>query len=84
MERITGRITAGASITASVAGSANVGASVRAAVSLPDTGAYEVTPSAEAQTLSVGGTTPLNDIVVNPIPSNYGLITYNGSTITVS
>ena len=24
------------------------------------------------------------DIVVNPIPSNYGLITYDGSTITVS
>jgi hypothetical protein len=24
------------------------------------------------------------NIVINPIPSNYGLITWNGSTLTVS
>jgi len=84
MERITGIVTGGASIGASLSGSASVGAAVSAAVSMPYAGAYEVTPTAQAQTLPVGGTTPLQDIVVNPIPSNYGLITYNGSTITVS
>ena len=47
-------------------------------------GSYEVTPSAEQQTLGTAGRTLSFDVVVNPIPSNYGLITYNGSTITVS
>ena len=48
------------------------------------TGAYEVTPSAETQTLSTEGLMMTSNVVVNPIPSNYGLITYNGSVITVS
>ena len=47
-------------------------------------GDYEVTPSAETQTLSTKNRTMVNDITINPIPSNYGLITWNGSTITVS
>lgn len=48
------------------------------------TGATEVTPTAETQTLSTTNKTVTTDIVINPIPSNYGLITYNGSVITVS
>lgn len=84
MERIDARITGGASVTASVAGSAGLSAAVSKAVGAPYQGAYTVTPSAQAQTLSVGGTTPLQDITVEPIPSNYGLITWNGSVITVS
>lgn len=48
------------------------------------TGSYEVTPSAETQTLATANKVLTEDIVVNPIPSNYGLITYNGSFITVS
>lgn len=47
-------------------------------------GPYEVTPSAEAQTLETDALYMRGDIVINPIPSNYGLITWNGSTITVS
>ena len=47
-------------------------------------GAYEITPSAEVQTLSSTDTVTHRDIVINPIPSNYGLITWNGSTLTVS
>ena len=47
-------------------------------------GPYEVTPSAEKQTLRTAGRLPSGDIVVNPIPSNYGLITWNGSVLTVS
>lgn len=42
------------------------------------------TPSAEAQTIPVKNTVLLSDITINPIPSNYGLITWNGSTLTVS
>lgn len=47
-------------------------------------GQTEVTPSEETQTLQTANKTVLHNIVVNPIPSNYGLITWNGSTLTVS
>lgn len=47
-------------------------------------GEYEVTPSAEVQTLNTDHLYMMDNITINPIPSNYGLVTYNGSTITVS
>ncbi len=48
------------------------------------TGQTEVTPSEETQTLQTANRTVLQNIVINPIPSNYGKITWNGSTLTVS
>ena len=50
----------------------------------PYTGEYEVTPSAETQYLETSGKLMTGRVKVNPIPQNYGLITYNGTTITVS
>lgn len=47
-------------------------------------GTIEVTPSAETQILPTINRTVTDNIVINPIPSNYGLITWNGSTLTVS
>lgn len=47
-------------------------------------GATSVTPSASAQILPTNGYRLTADITVDPIPSNYGLITWNGSTLTVS
>lgn len=47
-------------------------------------GPYAVTPSQETQTLETKGLSMGADVTVNPIPSNYGLITYNGSILTVS
>ena len=47
-------------------------------------GPYEVTPGAEEQTLETEFLYMTGDITINPIPNNYGLITYDGSTITVS
>lgn len=47
-------------------------------------GEYEITPTAEEQTIPIVGLVARQNITVNPIPSNYGLITWNGSTITVS
>lgn len=47
-------------------------------------GTYEVTPTASEQVLPTEGRTLAHDVVVSRIPSNYGLITYNGSVITVS
>ena len=47
-------------------------------------GPFEVTPSNEEQVLPTAGTLLRQDVVVAPIPTNYGLITYNGSSIRVS
>lgn len=47
-------------------------------------GSYEVNASSEAQTLSTRNKLLTADMIINPIPSNYGLITWNGSTLTVS
>jgi len=47
-------------------------------------GVYEVTPTKETQTLETVGTLLQKNVVINPIPKNYGLITWDGSTLTVS
>jgi len=47
-------------------------------------GDYEVTPSADVQTLSTAELTMRHNVTINPIPQNYGLITWNGTTLTVS
>lgn len=47
-------------------------------------GPYEFTPTMETQTVPTKEKALLNNIVINPIPQNYGLITYNGAYITVS
>lgn len=50
----------------------------------PYAGNYSVTPSAEAQVLQTNNLRMTDDITINPIPQNYGLITWNGSYLTVS
>lgn len=47
-------------------------------------GEYEFTPNEDTQTVSIENKMAVQDITINPIPSNYGRITWNGSTITVS
>ncbi len=47
-------------------------------------GPYEFNPSAQIQTVAIAKMVAREDIVINPIPSNYGLITWDGSTLTVS
>lgn len=47
-------------------------------------GPYEVVPTASAQTLATSGLQMASDLTVGPIPSNYGLVTWDGSTLTVS
>lgn len=44
-----------------------------------------VVPGAEEQIITADvGFGGLSSVTISPIPQNYGLITYNGSTITVS
>lgn len=47
-------------------------------------GQTEVIPSNQMQRLETANKSVLSDINIMPIPSNYGLITWNGSTLTVS
>jgi len=47
-------------------------------------GITEITPSQDTQILQTSNKALTRNIVVNPIPSNYGLITWNGSVLTVS
>ena len=82
--RIRARITPGAAIHATLARGQTIGASIDKARNALYEGEYAVTPTQQAQTLPTDGRYLLSDITINPIPSNYGLITYNGSVITVS
>ena len=43
-----------------------------------------VTPSSQVQVLETDGFILADNIVIEPIPSNYGLITWDGATLTVS
>lgn len=47
-------------------------------------GDYEITPTDRTQLIDCGGLVSLRDFVINPIPSNYGKITWNGAVLTVS
>ena len=50
----------------------------------PYTGAYEAIPSAVVQIIPTKDKVMTADFKVKPIPSNYGLISWNGSELTVS
>jgi len=47
-------------------------------------GATEFTPTRETQVVVTARKVLLDNITINPIPQNYGLVTYNGSVITIS
>lgn len=47
-------------------------------------GPYEVTPTEEIQSLPTAAKTLEANVVINPIPDNYGRITWNGSSLIVS
>lgn len=47
-------------------------------------GSYLVTPTRETQVLLTDNKYMQKNVVVNPIPKNYGLITWNGSYLTIS
>ena len=47
-------------------------------------GPYEFTPSLDTQRINIGHKTADHDIIISPIPHNYGLITWDGQKLTVS
>lgn len=50
----------------------------------PYEGPYTVTPSAQRQTLVTRGYAMTGNVIIEPIPQNYGLVTYNGRILTIS
>ena len=59
-----------------------IGAYVPAVIDLQE---KTVTPTQSTQIIEPdSGKDGLSKVTVNPIPSNYGLITWNGSSLTVS
>jgi len=74
-----------------VRGSLNAGGHVGGKTSVPTVvypdpyyGPYEVTPTQGTQVLETDNLFMRDNVTINPIPSNYGLITWDGSTLTVS
>lgn len=84
---ITGTISQVSELTGYVSGKSAISGVVQVynGTAPPDyEGAYEVTPTEYTQTLETAEKRLLRDVVINPIPNNYGLITWDGSTLTVS
>lgn len=50
----------------------------------PYPGPYSVTPSAETQILRTEGMQMDQNVVVNPIPSNYGRIAWDGAVLRIT
>ena len=47
-------------------------------------GPYEIVPSDEAQVIHCDALRMRDNLTIDPIPSNYGKITWNGAYLTVS
>ena len=87
MERISCVLQGLASLSASLTGQASLSVDMtipKVVQTNPFVGSYEYTPTQETQTILINGLRATDDITINPIPNNYGLITWDGSTITVS
>jgi hypothetical protein len=90
MGAVHGDIKGSLSAPSSIVGKLSAPATIEGDLSIPSsvsaiyTGAYEFTPTRETQVININHKEALRNITINPIPQNYGLITYNGSIITVS
>lgn len=62
----------------------SIGSDIATVQPNPYTGATTITPTTETQTLQTANKSVLTDIVIEPIPNNYGLITWDGSRLTIS
>lgn len=85
---IYGKITAEAELS----GAITIGENIDGELGLPSIvligndyeGPYNFTPSAQTQEIDISGKRATENIIINPIPQNYGLITWNGAFLTVS
>lgn len=76
-QTVTGALAPGQTITGELTIPSAVGVD-------PYQGEYRVTPGRETQILATSRKYMQSNVIIDPIPSNYGLITWDGSTLTVS
>lgn len=50
----------------------------------PYEGEYIINPNTDTQILLTKNLRMINNLVINPIPNNYGLVTWNGSFLVIS
>lgn len=83
---LQGKLSAQGSLAGTLHGAAGLSGSLMGGGRVYPTydGPTTITPNGEVQVEYTAGTVLLTDITINPIPSNYGLITWNGSTLNVS
>lgn len=84
---IIGRLSGPGGLSGTLSGNSDIsgGLSVPTVTPVePYEGSYEFTPSGERQEIEIENKRATENIVINPIPDNYGLITWDGSVITVS
>lgn len=84
--KITGTLTSPKTLVGSLSSAQTLSGSLTVPASSAQwyDGDYEFTPSIEAQVIEIDHLEARQNITIDPIPQNYGLITYNGTTITVS
>ncbi len=87
MDKLIGALSAVGRLDATLSGVQ----SLTATLSLPQavavdeySGPYEFTPGNAPQVVEIANKKATADITIGPIPDNYGLITWDGSTLTVS
>lgn len=72
------------SYTCTFTESANMVVDLGPSISKEYHGPVEVVPGPEYQTLHTTNRILADEIVIDPIPNNYGLISWNGNELTVS
>lgn len=74
--------------TATFSGGENLKADFGTVIEIPVTdyyeGDYSIAPTTQEQIVPIMGLTARQNITVGAIPSNYGLVTWNGAVLTVS
>lgn len=63
--------------------SVDVGVDYSVIMATPYEGEYEFTPSEQTQVIDMSGQRAKQNIIINPIPSNYGRVTWNGTSLTI-
>ena len=73
---VSGSISADSSMTGTI--------TIGGASDLPEyDGSYAITPTDEPITLNTAYRIPVENIIINPVPQNYGHIAWNGSYLSV-
>ena len=83
---MTGQISIGGTLSGSVSGAESLTGALSCAVYSPPLyeGEYTITPTEEEQTIEIKDHYANANITVGAIPTNYGRLTWNGTTLIVS